>query len=166
MTQSPFGGGGTWPTLLEGDGQPRFLAVILSTGALFDEVLSQAPRAELEALECQFGIRRLTAHVVPGCRPRPAHGTHAGRLDHVNAALIPSGRTVSAAGYQSIPGSWGYLATAVSQEHFETLVAATDGSALVGIHRRRDGREEMVRRSTPTLTKRRLTCCAGASWSG
>ena len=64
------------------------------------------------------------------------------------------------------PGSWGYLATPVSQEHFETLVAATDGSALVGIHRRRDGREEMVRRSTPTLTKRRLTCCAGASWSG
>jgi len=44
LTQSHFGGGGTWPTLLEGDGQPRFLAVILSTGALFDEVLSQAPR--------------------------------------------------------------------------------------------------------------------------
>jgi|SRR5450755_1350161 hypothetical protein len=60
---------------------------------------------ELEALECQFGIRRLTAHVVPGCRPRPAHGTHTGRLDHVNAALIPSGRTVSAAGYQSIPAA-------------------------------------------------------------
>jgi hypothetical protein len=79
LTQSHSGGGGTWPTLSKGDGQPRFLAVILSTD------------------------------------PLP--------ID---------------------PGSWGYLATPVSQEHFDTLVAATDGSALVGIHRRRDRREEMV----------------------
>ena len=146
--------GGAWVNLLDTDGNPRFQGLILATGALFDEVLTQAAREELEALECQFGIRRLTAYAVPG----PVHGLHpptyAGALDQVSAAgLTASGRRVFPylRGPLPIdPGSWGYLAAPVSRERFDALVVAADGSALVGIHRRPAGREEMVQTSTPT----------------
>jgi len=128
-------------------GHPRFQAVILATGALFDEVLTKTEQEELEALERDFGIRRLTAYAVPG----PARGlqapTWAGPLDRVSAGLTPSGRRVFPylRGPLPIdPGSWGYLAAPVSGECFDTLVVAADGSGLVGIHRPPDGREEMV----------------------
>jgi hypothetical protein len=42
------------------------------------------------------------------------------------------------------PGSWGYLATPAAGEHFKTLLAGPDQSALAGVHRHADGREEMV----------------------
>src|ERR1700761_5876346 len=47
------------------DGRPRFQGVIVSTGGLV-ATLSRAVRAELEALEREFGIRRLTAYALPG----------------------------------------------------------------------------------------------------
>jgi hypothetical protein len=128
-------------------GHPRFQALILATGALFDVALSKAAQEELEVLEREFGVRRLTVYAFPG----PAHGlqapTWAGPLDRVNASLTPSGRRVFPylRGPLPIdPGSWGYLAAPVSVERFDSLVTAADGSALVGIHRQGDGREEMV----------------------
>ena len=143
----PLASGGARVNLLDADGNPRFQGLILATGALFDEVLTQTARKELEALECQFGIRRLTAYAVPG----PVHGLHpatyAGALDQVRAGLTASGRRVFPylRGPLPIdPGSWGYLAAPVSRERFDALIVAPDGSALVGIHRRPDGREEMV----------------------
>jgi hypothetical protein len=138
---------GAWVNLSDTGQNPRFQGVILATGALFDEMLSPAARDELEALECQFGIRRLTAYAVPG----PVHGlrapTCAGALDQVSAGLTASGRRVFPYLRGPLPmeaGSWGYLAAPVSRERFDALVVAADGSALVGIHRRPDGREEMV----------------------
>lgn len=133
--------------LLDTDGNPRFQGVILATGALVNELRTQAPREEFDALECQFGIRRLTAYAVPG----PVHGlrppTCAGALDRVSAGLAASGRSVFP--YLRVPlpidpGSWGHLAAPVSRERFDALVVAADGSAPVGIHRRPDGHEAMV----------------------
>jgi hypothetical protein len=138
---------GAWVNFSDTGQNPRFQGVILATGALFDEVLTPAAREELEALECRFGIRRLTAYAVPG----PVHGlrppTYAGALDQVSAGLTAGGRRVFPylrGPLPMDPGSWGYLAAPVSPERFEALVVAADGSALVGIHRRPDGREEMI----------------------
>src|ERR1700744_2430271 len=39
------------------DGQPRFQALIVSTGGLVHEALPSAIRSQLEALEREFGIR-------------------------------------------------------------------------------------------------------------
>jgi hypothetical protein len=51
-------------------GYPRFQALILATGALFDAALSKAAQEELEVLEREIGVRRLTAYAFPG----PRHG--------------------------------------------------------------------------------------------
>ena len=134
---------GTEVTLRRDDGQPRFQAIIVSTGGL----LPGAVRAQLEALERRYGIRRLTAYAVPG----PEHGLRApkwaGALETVSLRLTSSGASIFPylqGPFPVDPGSWGYLADPVSDARFDPLVVADDGSALVGVHRRRDGREEMV----------------------
>jgi hypothetical protein len=56
------------------DGRAGFQAIIVSTGGLVRDALASAARAQLEALERDFGIRYL------GCdasRPHPADGTDA-----------------------------------------------------------------------------------------
>ena len=71
----------------------------------------------------------------------------AGPLETVSLHLTASGATLFPYLRGPLPvdpGSWGYLADPVSDERFDPLVVAGDGSALVGIHRGRDGREEMV----------------------
>jgi hypothetical protein len=133
--------------LVDGLGQACFQAVIVATGELLDEALRSSERAALEQLEREFGIRRLIAYTYPG----PAHGLRApasaGPLDEVQANLTPDGANVFPYLRGAIPidpGSWAYLAIPLTAERFQTLVAGPGGSALIGIHRHADGREEMV----------------------
>ena len=129
------------------DGRPRFQATIVSTGGLVRDALTSATRAELEALEREFGIRRLTAYALPGAEHGLQAANWAGPLESVSLRLTSSGAAIFPYLQGPIPvdpGSWGYLADPVSDKRFDRLVVADDGSALVGVHRRRDGREEMV----------------------
>jgi hypothetical protein len=71
----------------------------------------------------------------------------AGALDSIRLRLTSSGGSIFPhlhGPFPVDPGSWGYLVDPVSDERFDPLVVAGDGSALVGVHRKRDGREEMV----------------------
>ena len=128
------------------DGQPRFQAVIVATGGLVREALPTATGAQLEALEREFAIRRLTAYALPGADNGLQAAKWAGPLESVSLRLTSSGATIFPYLQGRLPvdpGSWSYLADPVDKR-FDPLVVADDGSALVGIHRRRDGREEMV----------------------
>jgi hypothetical protein len=133
--------------LVDGAGHARFQALILATSAVLDDALSRSEREALEELEREFGIRRLTAYAYPG----PAHGLRApvwaGPLEGVSASLTPSGHRLFPYLRGALPidaGNWGYLSVPAWAADFETLVAAADGAALIGIHRHGDGREEMV----------------------
>jgi hypothetical protein len=141
------GAPGTQVSLRRDDGQPRFQAIIVSTGGLLHEALANAVRAQLEALERQYRIRRLTAYALPG----PENGLRApkwaGALESISLRLTSSGASIFPylqGPFPVDPGSWGYLADPISDARFDPLVVADDGSALVGVHHRRDGREEMV----------------------
>ena len=128
-------------------GRSSFQAVILATGELLEQSLGSSHRHALEQLEHEFGLRRLIAHAYPCAAVGLQRPAWAGPLDGISATLTPAGRRVFAYLRLTVPidsGSWGYLARPASEERFETLVAAPDGSALVGIHRRQDGGEEMV----------------------
>jgi hypothetical protein len=132
---------------LDPSGGARYQGIILSDAGLIEMALEPADRDLLEGLERDLGLRRLTAYAYPG----PEHGLltphWSGRLEDVEAHVTPAGRRVFPYlkdGLPVDPGSWVYLARPESPERFETLVAGPDGTALVGIHRHRDGREEMV----------------------
>jgi hypothetical protein len=138
---------GTPVNLRRTDGRPRFQAVIVATGGLVREALPSGVHAQLEALEREFGIRRLTAYALPGAKNGLRAPKWAGPLERVSLRLTSSGARIFPYLQGPLPvdpGSWGYLADPVSDERFDRLVVADDGSALVGVHRQRDGREEMV----------------------
>ena len=142
-----LGGRPTPVSLRRDDGRARFQAIIISTGGLVRDLLTNAVRGELEAFEREFRIRRLIAYALPGAEHGLRAPKWAGPLDSVGLRLTPNGAEVFAYLQGPLPmdpGSWGYLADPDSDERFDPLVVADDGSALVGVHRRRDGREEMV----------------------
>ena len=133
--------------LTAGVGHSRFQALILATGALIDEALSRSEREELEGLARDFGVRQLSAYVYPSAEYGLQGPFSAGRLQGVTARLTPSGHQAFPYLCGTVPieiDSWGYLASPVSGDSFETLVVGPEGSALLGIHRHADGREEMV----------------------
>jgi len=124
-----------------------FQALILASGDVLDATVSSSERHTVEALERMLGIRSLVAYAYP----TPAHGLRAaasaGPLDGLNVALTERGRDVFPYLHGPLAidvGSWGYLAVPLSSERFEALVSAPDGSALLGIHRLQDGREQMI----------------------
>lgn len=128
-------------------GESRFQGIILAEAGLMDIALDGSARAGLERLERAHGLRRLIAYAYPGPELGLSAPRWSGRLEELEATLTPSGRRVFPYLQDRLPidpGSWAYLASAESASRFETLVAGPDGSALVGIHRRDDGREEMV----------------------
>jgi hypothetical protein len=132
---------------LDASGGARYQGIILSDAGLIEMALEPADRELLEGLERDLGLRRLTAYAYPG----PEHGlltpSWSGKLEDVEARVTPAGRRVFPYlndGLPIDPGSWVYLARPESPQRFETLVAGPDDTALVGIHRHRDGREEMV----------------------
>jgi hypothetical protein len=128
-------------------GCPRFQGLILAEGGAMEVALEPTQRADLERVERQLGLRRLTAYVVPGPEYglRPARWT--GLMDDLEAVLTARGQEVFPYLRERLPvdpGSWAYLASPASSAQFETLVAGPGQSALLGIHRHDDGREEMV----------------------
>jgi hypothetical protein len=136
------------PIEFEGEhGGSRFQGIILAEAGLMDIALEGSARAGLERLERAHGLRRLIAYAYPGPELGLSSPRWSGRLEELEARLTPSGRRVFPYLQERLPidpGSWAYLASAESASRFETLVAGPDGSALVGIHRRDDGREDMV----------------------
>jgi hypothetical protein len=128
-------------------GTPRYQALILSDPGLLEIALEPEDRETLRRLERELGLRRLIAYAYPG----PEHGLQtvrwSGPLDEVAPVLTETGREVFPylRGRLPVdPGSWVYLAAPESPKTFQTLVAGPDGTALVGIHRHPDGREEMI----------------------
>jgi hypothetical protein len=132
---------------LDAAGEARYQAVILSDAGLIEMALEPADRELLEGLERDLGLRRLTAYAYPG----PEHGLAtphwSGKLEEVQTHLTPAGREIFPYLKDELPidpGSWVYLARPESPKDFEILVAGPDDTALLGIHRYADGREEMV----------------------
>jgi hypothetical protein len=124
-----------------------YQALILARGGLIESLLDREQRAALEWVERELGLRRLTAYAYPGREYGLAPARWAGRLDDITATLTELGRDVFPYLRGTVPidrGTWGYLATPDPDECFETLLLAPDGSSLLGIHRDRDGREQMV----------------------
>ena len=126
--------------------QATFQASILAT----DDVLDALPAASREALvmlEREAGPRRLIAYA----EPDPSHGLCPARwegpLEELDAALTSDGLAVFPylrGRLPTDPGSWCYAARPLPGEDFRTLLEGGDGSALVGIHRRSDGGEQMI----------------------
>jgi hypothetical protein len=128
-------------------GHARFQAVILATGAVLEKALSQGEREALGELCREFGLRRLCAYITPSAEHGLTSPTWQGALHGVTARLSPGGLRVFPYLSGPVPieaGTWAHLASPVRAESFETLVEGPDGSSLLGIHRRPDGREEMV----------------------
>ncbi len=132
---------------IDEDGCARFQGLILAEGGLIEIALEPSQRAVLERIERQLGLRRLTAYAVPGPEYGLSSAHWSGHMDDLDAVLTTAGREVFPylRGRLPIdPGSWAHLASPARGDTFETLVAGPDQSALVGIHRHDDGREEMV----------------------
>jgi hypothetical protein len=134
-------------SIVRPDGTVRYQALILAKDGLLESALDPEQRAALDGLECDPGLRRLTAYAYPG----PSHGLTppiwSGRLDNITACLTERGLEVFPYLRGSLPidpGTWGYLATPDPDDCFESLLVAPDGSSLLGIHRDGDGRERMV----------------------
>jgi hypothetical protein len=124
-----------------------YQALILAQGGLIESLLDREQRVALGWVERELGLRRLTASAYPGREYGLAPATWAGRLDGITASLTELGLEVFPYLRGTVPidrGTWGYLATPDPDECFETLLLAPDGSSLLGIHRDRDGREQMV----------------------
>jgi hypothetical protein len=128
-------------------GAARYQALILSDPGLLEIALEPEERDILRRLERELGLRRLIAYAYPG----PEHGLQtvrwSGPLDQVTPVLTETGREVFPYLRERLPvdpGSWAYLAAPESPKTFQTLVAGPDDTALVGIHRHPDGREEML----------------------
>jgi hypothetical protein len=138
----------TTPTeFVDETGGALYQGMILSDAGLIEMALEPGAREALERLECDLGLRRLTAYAYPGPEYGLTSAHWSGELDDVEALLTDAGREVFPYLKRQLPvdpGSWAYLARPESPKSFETLVAAPDGAALVGIHRHADGREEMV----------------------
>jgi hypothetical protein len=151
-----------------GGGQhAKYGAVILASGDLGHQVanadgttsylsaLTDAEWAALAKLEQTFGIRRLSDYTAPS----PAHGlvTAGGAAQDGKAGtLTAAGKAVFPYLKQTIPipdddpdpassEAFGYAATPVDPQSWETLVSAPGGGAYLGIYTHPgDGREEMV----------------------
>ncbi|MBV9915250.1 MAG: hypothetical protein JO153_02015 [Solirubrobacterales bacterium] len=142
--------------LLAGMRSARFQALIVANAELPEVALSSAERDELAALEAAFGIRRLVSYAYPQAALGLRAPVWAGRLDGLEARLTRGGRRVFPylRSLELDCDTWGYLASPVSAARFELLLAAPDGSALLGVHRDGDGRETMVQTFAASPTQR------------
>jgi hypothetical protein len=134
-------------SFLSGFAEGAFQALIVADGEILDQMQGTADGEVLQAAERRFGTRRLVAYSSPtaarGLRPA---GT-AGPLDDVTARLTESGRHVFPYLRGEVamdPGSWAQRALPRLGQSFEPLLVDPGGAVLLGIHRFRDGREEMV----------------------
>ena len=89
-----LGVGRTHLSLRRDDGTPRFQALIVATGGLVREALPDAVCAQLESLEREFRIRRLTAYALPGAENGLRAPKWSGPLESVSLHLTASGATL------------------------------------------------------------------------
>ena len=152
----------TSDTLTASPTHARYQAVILATGGLLEcsalgcfSALDAGEWAALNAFQTRFGVRRVVAYTYPTPEFGLNYPFHAGDLAGTPAQLTTGGKAAFAylAGAVAIDtGAYGYLATPLATEGpapFETLVAgpadaAGTAAALVGVHNRTDGFEELV----------------------
>jgi hypothetical protein len=144
----------------------KYDAVILATGDLGHQVagasgttsylsaLTDAEWAVLAKFEQTFGVRQISDYTAPS----PAHGLVAAG----GASQDGKAGTLTAAGKAAFPylkgpiaipdddpdpassEAFGYAATPVDPQSWETLVSAPGGGAYLGVFTHPDGREEMV----------------------
>jgi hypothetical protein len=140
-------------------------AVILATGDLGHNVanadgttsylsaLSDTEWASLSRFERTFGIRQLSDYTAPS----PAHGLNVvagatqdgsvGTLTALGRAAFPylKGPVPIANDDPAVAETFGYAATPVNAQDWQTLLAGPNGTAYLGIYTHPDdGREEMV----------------------
>jgi len=148
-----------------GGNHARYSAVILATGDLGHNVanangttsylsaLSDTEWATLAKFERTFGIRQLSDYTAPS----PAHGLNVvgGATQDGNVGTLTSpGRAAFPYLKGSVPianddpaaaETFGYAATPVNAQDWQTLLAGPNGTAYLGIYTHPDdGREEMV----------------------
>ncbi|MBV9416909.1 MAG: hypothetical protein JO363_18140, partial [Solirubrobacterales bacterium] len=142
--------------LISGMRRGGFQGLIIAGAEIIENALRVGERVELEELERTLGTRRLVAYAYPSA----THGLHppfsSGPLDGLEVSLTHRGCQVFPYLQDSLEldaGSWGYMAAPISAARFETLLAAPDGSPLLGLHHHRDGREEMVQTFATNATQ-------------
>jgi hypothetical protein len=148
-----------------GANHARYDAVILATGDLGHNIananattsylsaLSDTEWATLAKFERTFGIRRLSDYTAPS----PAHGLNTvggatqdgnvGTLTAAGKAAFPylKGPVPIANDDPAVAETFGYAATPVNAQDWQTLLAGPNGTAYLGIYTHPDdGREEMV----------------------
>jgi hypothetical protein len=124
-----------------------FQALIVADDGILDRMRGTPDGEMLQAAERRFGTRRLIAYSSPtaarGLRPAGTDGP----LDGVTAVLTQSGRRIFPYLRGEVAmdsGSWAQRALPRLGQSFEGLLVDPAGAVLLGIHRYRDGREEMV----------------------
>ncbi|HKP18966.1 MAG TPA: hypothetical protein VJT84_10830 [Gaiellaceae bacterium] len=141
------------PASLIDGGRGRYQAVILANGELpyFDgtawrSALSADEWTVLRDYERTFRVRELDAYVYPSASFGLNTPSGAGSFEGVTASLTSTGRSAFPylVGSVSYDAAWGYWAKPVSTTQFKTLVSGPDGSALLGVYRPADGREQLV----------------------
>jgi hypothetical protein len=148
-----------------GTGHGRYQAVILASGDLGHTVtnpdkttsylsaFTDAEWATLTRYEQTFAIRQLSDYTAPS----PAHGLNTvggatqdgvvGTLTAAGKAAFPylKGPVAIADDDPAVAETFGYRATPVSGDNWQTLLAGPGGTAFLGIYTHPDGgREEMV----------------------
>jgi hypothetical protein len=142
-------------TLADGTPHARYQAVVVATGGLvyaddagnWGSALSSDEWAALADFESRYGIRQVTAFTWPSAEYGLSSPTVSGDLTGVVGNLTTEGHKVFPYLKGQVPidkQTYGYQATPATGANFKTLVSGPNGSALLGINTRPDGREEMV----------------------
>ena len=144
----------TAATFSDRPGHALYQAVVLTNdsllfwnGSAYVSALAPESWAALQAFETQFRVRQVTSVVYPQPQYGLEYPTFAGDFGGETAQLTGAGRAVFPYLTGTVlydGGSFGYKARPLADAGFQTLVAAADGSALVGVNTTVDGRQELV----------------------
>jgi hypothetical protein len=141
----------TWDVLVDSDGIGRYQGIVVATDDLLapgrsvgDDLDVARLLAEYEAL---YGVRRVVAYGYPSAALGFCAPFRSTTMDGIVGEVTTEGRRVFNELVGPVPfdpHAYGYLASPAPDTEFHTLVTGPDGSALVGVHVRADGREQMV----------------------
>ncbi len=130
------------------DNRAYYQAVVLATSSV-DATLSATAKDALETFRTTFGIRQVVAYAYPSSRYGLNAPTSSGSMSGAVGSLTPAG--IRAFPYLKgpipfDPYAYGYRTTpcVTCGGSFTTLLAGTDGSALLGVHTDEGGREQLV----------------------
>lgn len=132
----------------------RYQAIVLATDSLVrlqgGAYLSSLGVEEWRALykyESTYGVRQVSAYATPGPSIGLQPSTWAGDLGETTGAVTEAGRAVFPELVGPVPlspGTYGFVAAAMDDADFTTLVVGESGSPIVGVVNHTDGREELV----------------------